>query len=489
MNRPALLVFALTFSAGAVAETPASLERDARFRAAEAWFDQKMISEMVPAGTVAVVHDQDIVWEHAYGLANMETGREASPETTFSICSISKLFTSIGVMTLVEDGAVDLDAELSQYLPDFSPASSDEVVEEPITIRGLLSHSAGLPREGVGAYWNTLEFPNESELEAVVNSLGRMYTPFTNYQYSNIGMSLLGKVITTVSGDSFSDYIEREIFAPLDLETMATDLPVDDDGLYAIGYTDHDAAGNRKPVTFYTLNGLAPAAGLRGSVRDLARFASWQFRLLESGEPEVLERVTLRNMHRVHWMDPGDPEARIYGLGFSHTRLGDTAVVGHGGYCLGHRSYLALDPRDEVAVTAMVNVNDVAPSALVSAVHGLTASALEADAESEASDADEEVEDQITRLMEYEGEYRWRDMPTGFYVLPTASGSLELVNLYSNDPADAMTFKHEDDDRFRYVRDDGDSGATLRFERDADGEIASFILDGYRSLKVDGSAW
>ena len=490
MNKPALVVFLLTFSVGALAETPALLEREARFRAAEAWFDQQMVSEMVPAGTVAVVHDQDVVWEHAYGLANMETGREAAPETTFSICSISKLFTSVGVMTLVEDGEVDLDKELSEYLPDFDLASSEEVVEEPITIRGLLSHSAGLPREGVGAYWNTLEFPNESELEAVVNSLGPMYTPFTNYQYSNIGMSLLGKVITTVSGDSFSDFIDREIFSPLGLETMATDLPVEDDGLYAIGYTDHDARGTRKPVTFYTLNGLAPAAGLKGSVRDLSRFAAWQFRLLESGEPEVLERVTLRNMHRVHWMDPGDPEGRIYGLGFSHNKLGDTAVVGHGGYCLGHRSYLALDTRDQVAVTAMVNVNDVSPSALVAAVHGLTAPELEADAaEPEEGDAGAEVDDKISELMEYEGEYRWRDFPTGNYVLPTASGSLELVSLYSSDPGDSMTFEHEQDDRFHYVRDDGDRGATLRFERDESGAISGFVLDGYRSLKVGGSAW
>ncbi len=487
MKTPAILtLLGLATSLSVVADMPATLEQQARFRAAEAWFDQKMISEMVPAGTVAVVDGQEIAWEYAYGTANLETGRNAEPGTTFSICSISKLFTSIGVMSLVEDGRVDLDAELSEYLPDFRPASGDGVIDEPITIRALLSHSAGLPREGVGTYWNTLEFPDEAELEARVNTLGRLYTPLTNYQYSNIGMSLLGKVISTVSGRSFSDYISGEIFSPLGLETMRTDLPMEDDGLYAIGYTDHDARGVRSAVTPYTLEGLAPAAGLRASVRDLARFAAWQFRLLETGEPEVLERVTLRNMHRVHWMDPGDPESRIFGLGFSHTKLGDTAVVGHGGYCLGHRSFLALDTRGEVAVTAMVNVNDVAPGALVAAVHGLTAPGLEAVAAEANAETEAEEDNAIRELMEYEGEYRWPTLPDGAYVLPTAAGSLELVNLYSDAPGDTMSFKHIEGDRFRYQREDGDLGATLEFERDADGEISAFVLDGYRSLKIQG---
>lgn len=484
-----LPLLALFSAFTAVAQTPAALEREARFRAAEAWFDQQMISEMVPAGTVAVVHDQDIVWEHAYGIANLETGRAATPETTFSVCSISKLFTSVGVMTLVEDGKVELDAQLSSYLPEFKPASKEAVVEEPITIRGLLSHSAGLPREGTGTYWNTLDFPDAEELEARVNSLGRLYTPFTNYQYSNIGMSLLGKVIATVSEQSFADYIDSEIFTPLGLNTMDTDLPLVDDGRYAIGYTDHDAQGQRQAVTPYTLNGLAPAAGLRASVRDLAKFAAWQFRLLENGEPEVLERVTLRNMQRVHWMDPDDPESGIFGLGFSHGKLGDTAVVGHGGYCLGHRSYLGLDTSEQVAVTAMVNVNDVAPRTLVAAVHGLTAGTLSVDDDSAESASEAEADKAIEAMMQYEGEYRWRNLPDGSYVLPTAAGSLELVNLYSDNPGDTMSFTHIEGDTFRYQRADGDLGAELTFERDQAGEISALVIDGYRSLKVGGSAW
>ncbi len=463
--------------------TPQSLELDARLRAAEAWFDKKMVRELVPAGTVAVVHDQDFVWEHAYGVSDVASGRAAEPSTTFSICSISKLFTSIAVMDLVESGRVDLDAELSDYLPELELENSDELVVEPVTIRGLLSHSSGLPREGIGTYWNSTDFPDVDDLEQTVNSLGLQYTPFTNYQYSNIGMSLLGKVVASVSDMSFATYVQTRILQPLGLDTVSTDLPLDgDQGRFATGYTQHDATGKRRAVEPYQLNAFSPAAGFAASVLDLGNFAAWQFRLLETGEPEVLERRTLRNMHRVHWMDPGDPQSGTFGLGFSHDKLGDTAVVGHGGYCLGHRSYLAMDTRNNVAVTAMVNVNDVSPEAIVSVVHSLTAGAVTAMAET----GGEEAEDKISDLMEFEGAYTWPDFPMGAYIIPTASGELVSIGLYSDRPGDdPATYVRVEGDLFRAKRKDGDLGATLLFERDDAGRVVSFVNDGYRNLRRD----
>ncbi len=478
------------FAAGAVlpvqAESPSEMELDARLRAVETWFDLKMTRELVPAGTAALVHDQEIVWEHAYGYADLEAARPAEPGTTFSICSISKLFTSIAVMDLVEEGRVDLDGEIQDYLPELKLETGDDIVVEPVTIRGLLSHSSGLPREGTGAYWNSTDFPDVAGLEDTVNSLGLLYTPFTNYQYSNIGMSLLGKVVASVSDMDYASYVETRILQPLALETVTTDLPLDSDGgRFATGYTQHDATGKRGPVDPYQLNAFAPAAGFAASVRDLGNFAAWQFRLLESGESEVLERRTLRNMQRVHWMDPGDPEAGTFGLGFSHSKIGDTPVVGHGGYCLGHRSYLAMDNKDKVAVTAMVNVNDVAPTALVSVVHGLTASALKAVAKAEDADGgDKPPEDKISGIMEYEGVYRWPDFPMGVYVIPTAKGELQAIQLFSDSPADSpATYVRIEGDTFRYKRKDDDLGATLTFERDGSGDIVSLLYDGYRSLK------
>ncbi|MEM9333733.1 MAG: serine hydrolase domain-containing protein [Pseudomonadota bacterium] len=483
----AVALFAAVAVLPVYAESPSELELDARLRAAETWFDMKMTRELVPAGTVALVHDQDIVWEHAYGFADIDDGRPAEPGTTFSICSISKLFTSIAVMDLVEEGRIDLDGEIQDYLPDLRLDTNDDIVVEPLTIRGLLSHASGLPREGAGTYWNTTDFPDTASLEDTVNSLGLQFTPYTNYQYSNIGMSLLGKLVASVSDLDYATYVETRILQPLGLETISTDLPLDGDGgRFATGYTQHDASGTRRPVAPYRLNAFAPAAGFAASVRDLGNFAAWQFRLLETGDPEVLERQTLRNMQRVHWMDPGDPESGIFGLGFSHSKIGDTPVVGHGGYCLGHRSYLAMDTKNKIAVTAMVNVNDVAPTALVKVVHGLASAALKAVDSSVSSDAVGDLaDDEISSIMEYEGAYQWPDFPMGVYVIPTAKGELQTISLFSDNPTDSpASYVRIEGDTFRYKRKDDDLGATLTFERDSAGNIVSLVYDGYRSLRI-----
>jgi CubicO group peptidase (beta-lactamase class C family) len=459
------------------------MELQSRLRAADAWMNQHMISSIAPGATAAIVDDQEIIWTNAYGWADLEAERPATAETTFSICSISKLFTSIAVMDLVEAGKVELDASLGDYLEDFGPEIGEDIIDEPVTIRGLLSHSSGLPREGTTAYWNTREFPAVSDLERLANEAGMLHTPLTNYQYSNIGMSLLGKVVAEVSGRDYAAYVKSEILDPLDLSSVSTDLPLDDDdGRFATGYTDHDARGVRQAVTPYQLRGLAPAAGLSASVVDLAKFGSWQFRLLETGDEEVLERVTLRNMQRVHWMDPADPESGIFGLGFAHHKLDDRAVIGHGGYCLGHRAYFAIEPQSKVAVTTMVNANDISPSLVASAIFRLTADAIVAQREADdAEETDPELVARVEQQQELEGRFGWPGFPIGLYVIPLADGHLQVIDLYSDDPVkSAMTYEYVEDDVFRRKRKDKSLGETLIFERDGNGRVASFLTHGYR---------
>jgi CubicO group peptidase (beta-lactamase class C family) len=481
------LALSILFAAApavSAAETAAAMELESRLRAAAAWMDQRMTSSVAPGATAALVYDQSVLWSHAWGYADLDTARPATPETTFSICSISKLFTSIAVMDLVESGQVALDATLDSYLDGFDPVTADGVVDEPLTIRALLSHASGLNREGVGAYWNTLEFPPEADLESVANPAGMLFTPLTRYQYSNIGMSLLGRVVAEVSGETYSAYVQRRILDPLELATVSTDLPLDGDGgRFATGYTDHDARGARRPVTPYRLNGLAPAAGFAASVLDLAKFASWQFRLLETGDEEVLQRVTLRNMHRVHWMDPADPESAIFGLGFGHEKFKDVAMIGHGGYCLGHRAHFAMQPGKKLAVVAMVNANDIDPRLVAAAIFGLTADAIAASTTATAP-VDAEVLARVRKLQELEGRFGWPGLPEGFYVIPAADGRLQVIDLYANDPAgSARPYEHVEGDTFRRRRKDTALGETLVFERDGRGTVMSLLTDGYRYFR------
>jgi CubicO group peptidase (beta-lactamase class C family) len=443
--------------------------------------DQAAMSRLTPGATAAVVADQDVLWSHAYGYADMEAGRPATPGTTFSICSISKLFTSVAIMKLVEQGKVDLDAGLGEYLDDFELPAPEGVMADPVTIRALLSHSAGLPREGDGAYWNTRDFPSQQQLEGTLENLGRLYTPFTHYQYSNIGMSLLGKVVAEVSGVGFPAFVEEEIFRPLQLNTMTTDMPrAGEAGDFARGYYEFDPSGKREVVEHYQLKGLAPAGGFTASVIDLSKFASWQFRLLDGGKPEVLRRTTLMNMHKVHWYDPFDPASRVYGLGFSHVKYGETPMIGHGGYCIGQRAEFALDPKNQVAVTAMVNAENTAPSMIAQGIFELTAGAIRAVADAAPDQSTDRLET-LEELGVFEGVYRWPRSPMAFYAIPKADGDIELINLYDPSPADgAGVFRRQDGDRFRRVRKDGELGEELVFERDDAGAVRSIYHEGYR---------
>jgi len=474
----ALVLFSVQLGA---AESTASLELASRFRAAEAWMDQYMTSNMGPGASAAVVEGQRVVWTHAFGYADLEIRRPATPDTAYSICSISKLFTSVAVMHLVEDGAMELDAELGDYLEGFEPSIPDDVIGEPITIRDLLSHASGLPREGAGAYWNTLEFPTEAALEEAVNQIGRLYTPGTNYQYSNIGMSLLGKAVSLVTGKSYDSYVHEAVLDPLGLGQVATDLPPDGTGVrFATGYTDHDASGKREPVTPYQTRGFSPAAGYVASVLDLAKFASWQFRLMETGDREVLERSTLRNMQRVHWMDPFDPESSIFGLGFHHHKLGDAPVIGHDGYCLGHRAQFSIEPNLGIAVITMVNANDISPTVLAAGIYGLVSELLSTD-DSHSPQSDERITQKVESFHSLEGAYRWPKFPDAYYVIPKSDGDLEMISLYAEDPSqDTVTFRHLDGDLFRRVREDGVLGESMLFERDSDGKVRSILWEGYR---------
>ncbi|MDX1582111.1 MAG: serine hydrolase domain-containing protein [Thermoanaerobaculia bacterium] len=488
-----ILILALpaAIATGADTTPPEVAERDARLRAAEAWMTQFLEGELAPGAAAAIIHDQDVAWSSAYGLADIETMRPVTPDTAFSICSVSKLFTSVGIMRLHEKGLVSLDEPLETYLDDFEIAPTDEATGDPITIRALLAHAAGLPREGIGFYWSAMTFPDPETIRAGLTELERLYTPLSNFQYSNLGMALLGQVIEQVSGQPYDQFIREQVLDPLELDGIHTDLPLhSSEGRFATGYSDHDRKGERTPFPPYQLAGMAPAAGYAASVLDLGRFASWQFRLLESGEPEVLDRVTLRDMHRVHWADPFDPDSPSRGLGFGYFELGGEPAIGHGGYCPGYRTTFGMRPFEKIAVVTMVNANDINPTTLASGIYTIAGEAIVAAADSgdDGEASTEADEDSAMDFSEYEGEYRWPGsppMPIGSYVIPTGTG-LHVIDLYARDPSNgAVDLEHVDGDIFRRKRDEGGLGETLRFIRDERGEITGYEHHGYLSEKIE----
>jgi len=453
----------------------------------ETWLDAQLAYEQVPSISAAIVHDQELVWSGAVGMAHPARGLAATPETLYSICSISKLFTAVAVMRLRDRGLLELRDPVSDHLPWFSVRQAHDS-SAPVTVQGILAHAAGLPRESDQPYWTGPDFPfptREEIIEGLANQ-ETLYPAWRYFQYSNLGLTLAGELVTELTGTPYEAYVREHVLAPLGLADTHPDIPAEHrGGQLATGYSSLTRDGNREEVAFFQARGIAPAAGFASTAQDLARFASWQFRLLADGNrEEVLRGHTLAEMQRVHYVDP---EWETYwGLGFNVMRRNGKTFVGHGGSCPGFRSQLAIQPDEKIAVVAMANAMTNAGTYAMG-MYDLVAEAL---AQATNDTADEALADESTSvsgdsdLGPYLGTYDSQPW-SGETAVVRWKGSLALLSLPTNDPAEALTeLKHSEGDVFLRVRSDGEPGEAIVFERDADGQVSGFRRHGQLSRKI-----
>ena len=454
-----------------------------RFRAAEALIDARLAKDAVPGAAIGVVHDQTLIWSHQFGVESLETRAPVTDDTLFSICSVSKLFTGIAAMNLVEDGRLSLEAPVSDYLGGARPTDTTGA-EEPVTVRNILTHVAGLPREGVADYWGDNSFPDDDGLLAAVTGQSQLYRPFDYWQYSNLGMAMLGAAVASASSASWADYVKDTILTPLGMTNTTTDMPFDLVGAgFARGYYVRAGDGTRKPVQPHAFRAFAPAAGIASSVNDMAKFAAWTFRLREKGGEEILKATTLREMQRVHWVGAEFDEP-AWGLAFGAYRFGDKTLWGHGGYCPGARTEFVMRLPAKIGVVMMLTANDVAPQPIVKAVYALTEEAITAvhgeDADKEET---EKPENGKADLSAYEGYYAVENYPWDTYIGLNTDGLFSL-SLFDNDPVENMeTLVHEAGDTFRRKRKDGTLAEAVVFERNEAGRVISVVQHSYRMMK------
>lgn len=445
----------------------------------QVWLEAKRDYGDVPGLSAAVVHNQELLWSGGYGMADPGRGIAATADSIYGICSISKLFTSIAVMRLRDAGKLRLDDPVSELLPAYGVTQAYEGSAE-VTVEGLLTHSSGLHAQ-VDAPYSTgpdFRFPTREEMMRLQAGQETLYPAATYFAYSNLGMALAGEIVAELSGMSFEDYIQENILDPLDLESTWTRLPEEEVGKrMAVGYSARRRDGTRSELRLYQARGLTPALGLASTVRDLAAFASWQFRLLESGNDEILAANTLKEMYRPHFMLPGWEMAK--GLGFHIQNQDGKIYVGHGGICAGFVTQLMLEPRGRVAVVVMANANKVDIWNLSAMMHEIMGPAIEAAANSniagmtgDGTEAAQMVENEdVTDFSDYTGLYDaspW-NADTAFIVW---EGKLAALRLSSNSPVQELRYwKHIEGDVFRRIRSDGVLAETWRFERDPSGNV------------------
>ena len=331
------------------------------FDVLSAWIDGQMAVRAWPGLSIAIVHDQAVVWARGFGWADLERRVAATPATRYRVASITKTFTATALLQLRDAGKLRLDDEVRAHLPWFTPATAFADAP-PITIRHLLTHTTGLPREAPFPYWTDGVFPTLAQIRGAVASQSSILPTETRWKYSNLALVVAGEVVAAVSGATWGEYLRHHVLEPLGMRATLVDTPAADDARLARPYGRRLSDGARMAAHDSDVAGISAAAGLTTTVEDLSRFVMLQLRTDASGG-DVLRGSTLREMQRVHWLEPEWQAG--WGLGFHIMRVGRRTLVGHSGVLRGYRSEYRFSPAEGIGVIVFINGDDGEPRLVI----------------------------------------------------------------------------------------------------------------------------
>ncbi len=351
------LVFAAALGlAGCVAAAPADEHTIAPAdgyedvaAALERLIEHEMRDKELPALSIALVDGAEVVWARGFGHARPDS-TSATAATVHRVGSVSKLFTDIGIMQLVERGEIDLDAPVSQYIPSFQPNNTTGI---PITLRHLMSHRSGLQREpAVGNYFDDTE-PTLAATVASLNGRDLVYAPGERTKYSNAGIGVVGYVLEELSDEPFADYLHRSVLVPLGIEQSAFEPTPDVKENLATAYMWTRDGRTFEAPTFEL--GMVPAGSMYASVLDLASFMSTLFAGGAGPNGQVLRRETLEAMWTPQYAPPGENTG--FGIGFAIGELEGHRRIGHGGAIYGFATDLAALPDDSLGAAVVITAD------------------------------------------------------------------------------------------------------------------------------------
>jgi CubicO group peptidase (beta-lactamase class C family) len=444
-----------------------SLVEDAAAYAGE-WVEYRQRSALVPGVCVAIRHEDDVVLSRAFGMADVEGAIPLRTDHGFRIASHSKTFTATALMLLVEHGALSLDDRLDrwlQWLPDQAGGLGRAKVRE------VMSHSAGIIRDGVDAPWWQLrgDFLDVDGLGAAAVGTEPIIARNDRFKYSNIGYSLLGQVIEAVAGGSYHAFVQREIVDRLGLASTGPEPGADSLGRLATGYSARKYGLERRPFAHLDTRAMASATGFYSTAEDLCRYGAAHF----LGNEELLSDDSKREMQHEHWKVEGGRGGH-YGLGFAVYKLGDRRVIAHGGGFPGFITHTAIDPVDRLVVTVLTNAIDGPAEGLVAGIIGLINRAQKAGPGGAEQD-----------LHRYAGRF------FGFWAvndIVPLGGDLLAIDPELLDPvADATTLEVVDDNTLRISATGGYAsfGEAVTYERSPDGATQAVQFAGARLLPLD----
>jgi CubicO group peptidase (beta-lactamase class C family) len=315
------------------------------------WLEFQMQASQQPGCIVAIAHRDKVVLERAFGSANLDTGEALTPRHRFRIASHTKSFTAAAILKLRERGKLKLDDTAGQFVSDLHPGVARA------TIAQLLSHSAGLIRDGRDAgqfldrraFLNARELKEDLKLPPVIDAGSRL-------KYSNHGYALLGLIIEAITGESWAEFIKREIIDAVGLKETTPDMPLKRGTPFARGHTGRILLGRRLVIPGdFVQHAVAPAGSVVSTASDVARYFA---QLSPNARRSVISTASRREMTRRHWRNPNSSLEDYYGLGTMSGTMNGWDWFGHGGGLQGYISQTRVYPAQELTVVVLTNAID-----------------------------------------------------------------------------------------------------------------------------------
>lgn len=307
------------------------------------WLELTTKWEETTGLALTITHKGKIVFDETYGTSKLVDGKK---KLAYRVASQSKTFTAVAIMQLQEKGKLRIDDTVAQYLP-WLKSHKDERWKT-ITIRQLLSHSAGIIRDGESlGFWSLQSpFPSAEELKKEILKRDLVLEPNTQLKYSNFGYGLLGLVLEAVTKQSYEEYIKSNIIDVLELKNTRVD--VSDDLSMATGYSKRSLSRKRFAFPQIKTNALAAATGFCSTPVDMCTF----FNALKVGSGKLLDDTSKREMQRKQW--DINKEDDSYGLGTDIAERHGFQLIGHSGGFPGFSSRTWMDIGDDITVSLAV---------------------------------------------------------------------------------------------------------------------------------------
>jgi CubicO group peptidase (beta-lactamase class C family) len=394
-----------------------------------------------PGAAALVVFDGQVILRKGFGMANLELGTPVSPDMVFELGSITKQFTAASVLLLQERGKLRVEDEITKYLPDFPMHG------QKITVENLLTHTSGIPSYTGLPEWlpRVREEMKPADLIAMFKDKPLEFTPGERWAYDNSGYILLGAIIEKVSGKSYEQFVEEEIFQKLGMAHSRYGHAEEIVPLRASGYEKDDKGFHN--ARYLSMTQPYAAGSLMSTVDDLA---IWD-RALSS--EALLKKASLDRMFTPVKIKSG--LATHYGYGMGISELAGKRLLAHGGGIFGFTTIIARIPEERLLIVILSNneASNPQPDALALRIAAKALGQPLEDRKPVALDA--------KTLDEYVGAYRF-DAETVRTI--TRDGTKLFSQRSGGRKAEIFASGHDD---FYYQDDD----SRLHFRRDAQGKV------------------